>query len=208
MTFGKRQLVIGALVAALGAAVYLNWQFSGAQPVSVSESPESSAAEKQLGKTTYVNTEISEEDSSSHSGSEDIKDESAQETAAATAPSEKLTQEQREFFGSERKKREELQERTMEDLTGLAEGTDGSETAKTEAVKAAQEMADAIKKQADIEAEIKTKGFAECIVSINNGSCTVILTKDELNDATAITVKDIVNRQTGISFENITIASY
>ena len=28
MAFGKRQLVLAALVAALGAAVYLNWKFS------------------------------------------------------------------------------------------------------------------------------------------------------------------------------------
>ena len=28
MKFGKRQLVLAALVVALGAAVYLNWQFS------------------------------------------------------------------------------------------------------------------------------------------------------------------------------------
>ena len=27
MAFGKRQLVLAALVVALGAAVYLNWQF-------------------------------------------------------------------------------------------------------------------------------------------------------------------------------------
>ena len=31
MTFGKRQLVIASLVVALGAAVYLNWQFSEPQ---------------------------------------------------------------------------------------------------------------------------------------------------------------------------------
>ena len=29
MAFGKRQLVLAALVVALGAAVYLNWQFTG-----------------------------------------------------------------------------------------------------------------------------------------------------------------------------------
>ena len=29
MGIGKRQLVLAALVVALGAAVYLNWQFSG-----------------------------------------------------------------------------------------------------------------------------------------------------------------------------------
>ncbi len=208
MTFGKRQLVIGALVAALGAAVYLNWQFSGARPVAVTDSPESSVAEKQLGKTTYVNTEISGEEASLEQESGGSTAEESSTVSDVSETSSTLTQEQREFFGSERSKREQLQEKTMEDLTELAEAADGSENTKNEAVKAAQELAEVFKKQADIEAEIRTKGFEDCIVSINNGRCTVILTKEELNDATAITVKDIVNRQAGISFENITIASY
>ncbi|MFR1479586.1 MAG: hypothetical protein ACLSB9_29800 [Hydrogeniiclostridium mannosilyticum] len=29
MGFGKRQLILAALVVALGTAVYLNWQFTG-----------------------------------------------------------------------------------------------------------------------------------------------------------------------------------
>ena len=33
MTFGKRQLVIASLVVALGAAVYLNWQFSDSENI-------------------------------------------------------------------------------------------------------------------------------------------------------------------------------
>lgn len=214
MTFGKRQLLIGALVAALGAAVYLNWQFSGAKPVSVSESPESSVSQKQLGQTTYVNTELSgeeaspgeEPDSEGTESSTEPSGESAKQTAAEQCGS--LTQEQREFFGSEKSKRDELQEKTMEDLTEIVGAAEGTDTAKTEAVKAAEVLADVIKKQGDIETEIRTKGFCECIVSINNSFCTVVVTKEELNDATAITIKDIVNRQAGIDFENITITSF
>ena len=130
----------------------------------------------------------------------------AQQTAAEQCQT--LTQEQREFFSSEKGKRDELQEKTMEDLTELAGAADGSESARLEAVKAAQKLADTIKMQGDIEAEVKTKGFCECIASINNSCCTVIVTKDELNDATAVTIKDIVNRQSGIGFENITITSF
>ena len=63
MTFGKRQLVIAAMVVALGSAVYLNWQFSGTTPVDVTSTDESTT--KQLGQTTYVNTEISRKNTSS-----------------------------------------------------------------------------------------------------------------------------------------------
>ncbi len=63
MTFGKRQLLIAAMVAALGTAVYLNWQFSGVEPVSVNDDKQSVSVSKQLGQTTYVNTEVSGEKS-------------------------------------------------------------------------------------------------------------------------------------------------
>ena len=64
MTFGKRQLMVAAMVAALGTAVYLNWQFSGVEPVSVNDTSTSISTSKQLGQTTYVNTEVSNAESS------------------------------------------------------------------------------------------------------------------------------------------------
>ena len=72
MTFGKRQLVIAALVAALGAAVYLNWQFTGNTPAAVTQAEESS--EKQLGQTTYVNTEVSSQSYTKNESSAEMTD--------------------------------------------------------------------------------------------------------------------------------------
>ena len=85
MTFGKRQLMIGALVAALGTAVYLNWQFSGVQPVSVSGADESSSISKQLGQTTYVNTELSGEEAYPSDISDDAEQANAEETVSEAA---------------------------------------------------------------------------------------------------------------------------
>ena len=39
MKFGKKQLVLASLVLALGAAVYLNWQFAGTNRLPVGEQP-------------------------------------------------------------------------------------------------------------------------------------------------------------------------
>ena len=38
MKFGKKQLVLASLVLALGAAVYLNWQFAGTNKLPISDS--------------------------------------------------------------------------------------------------------------------------------------------------------------------------
>lgn len=208
MTFGKRQLVIAAMVVALGAAVYLNWQFSGNQPVTVADSSSVSSSTKQLGQTTYVNTEVSNEEASvasKSSKSESSGTSSTSSSKANTEVSSSLSKEQQEFFANERARRDQTQEKAIEDLSEIIESASNSESAKQEAVKAADSLAKTIKAESDIETEIKTKGFEDCMVSINNQSCTVIVTKGLLTDATAITIKDIVNRQGNIDFDKITI---
>ena len=58
MGIGKRQLVLAALVVALGAAVYLNWQFSGDNQLMVADaaalSPTGETSEKELGTAELV----------------------------------------------------------------------------------------------------------------------------------------------------------
>ena len=44
MKFGKKQLVLASLVLALGAAVYLNWQFAGTNRLPVGESQRRAAS--------------------------------------------------------------------------------------------------------------------------------------------------------------------
>lgn len=204
MTFGKRQLMVAAMVAALGTAVYLNWQFSGVEPVSVTDSQPSESVSKNLGQTTYVNTEVSgaKSEKSEVSKSESSKAEKVKETVQEV--SSILTKEQQEYFSSERAKRAQTQDKAQEGLEDIIEGST-SETAKKDALKIAERLANTIKAEGDIEAEIKTKGFAECLVMINNGSCTVIVAKGNLNEATAVTIKDIVVRQAGIEFDRITV---
>ena len=199
MTFGKRQLVIAALVVALGAAVYLNWQFSGVQPVTVSDAD--SEISKQLGQTTYVNTEISDISEISETTSENSS--VAVDTSVVNST---LSKEQQEYFANERIKRSQSQEKAIESLSDIIESATSSETAKQEAVKSAEALALAIKAESDIESEIKTKGFDDCLVSINNDSCSVIVPKGKLTDATAISIKDIIVRQGGIDFDKITIS--
>ena len=212
MTFGKRQLVIAAMVTALGTAVYLNWQFSGVEPVSVNDTPSSISTSKQLGQTTYVNTEVSNAESSkkpesskTESSKTEKETQSSKVKQTVSESKSNLTKEQQEYFSSERAKRSQSQDKATEALTDIIESASSSETAKKDAIKIAEKLADNIKAESDIEAEIKTKGFAECLVSINNGNCTVIVSKGNLNEATALTIKDIVNRQAGIEFEKITV---
>ncbi len=197
MTFGKRQLVIAALVVALGAAVYLNWQFSGNEPVTVAGTEESST--KQLGQTTYVNTEVT-------SKSETEKEESKKTTDKTEPVVAENGGADNGHFADERTKRSQSDAKAVEALSDIIEAASSSESAKKDAVAAAERLAKNIKAQSDIESEIKSKGFEDVFVSINNDSCNVSVYGGKLDDSSAITIKDIVNRQAGTAFDKITVA--
>ncbi len=200
MTFGKRQLVIAALVVALGAAVYLNWQFSGNDPAAVAGTEESST--KQLGQTTYVNTEVT----SSGSSKSESKNEESSKTTDKTKPAAAEDADISGHFADERTKRSQSDAKAVETLSDIIEAASSSENAKKEAVAAAEELASNIKAQSDIESEIKSKGFEDAFVSINNNSCNVLVYGGKLDDASAIAIKDIVNRQAGTAFDKITVS--
>lgn len=201
MTFGKRQLVIASLVVALGAAVYLNWQFSGSTPVSVAGAEESSS--KQLGQTTYVNTELS---SSEYSSSDPSKENSSSDNTKAAQANAGSETSDSGHFADERTERNKSNATAAEALSDIVESASSSEAAKKEAVAASEKLARSIKAQSDIEGQIKSKGFEDAFVSINNDTCIVSVYGKELDDASAIVVKDIVNRQTGIGFDKITVS--
>lgn len=202
VTFGKRQLLIGALVVALGAAVYLNWQFSsGTSRVEVSET---AAQTKELGQTVYVNTEVSGQVKKTASQS------SQQDSGSAQSSSQKETSDTKQSFDDpfyeERQKRQSARDEALSALEGIAEAVNSSESARTEAVKAVEKLSLTIKSESDMETEIKSKGFSDCFVSVNNENCSVIVPQEGLDEAAAVTIKDIVNRQSGIGFDKITIS--
>ncbi len=198
MTFGKRQLVIAALVAALGTAVYLNWQLSGAVPAETTGS--SRVSEKQLGQTTYVNTSAVTPESSS-AASKKTDSQGSSDVKTVNASSEKAGK-----FEKDRKSRSESNASAIEALNDIVEAAASSESAKKEAVEAAKELAKIIKLQTDLEAQIRAKGFDDAFVSVNNGSCIVSVSGGKLDEAAAIAIKDMVNRQAGIDFQKITVA--
>lgn len=196
MKFGKRQLVLAVLVIALGAAVYLNWQFAGNKSLIAANTSGSSSSisEKELGAATYVNTQ-SEPASGASSSQANTSSQTAPQLSASSA----------EYFASARLNRQHARDKANEILDVTLKNEQIGDDVKSAAVTASTDMAMNTEQESNIENLVKAKGFADCVAFIQNGECNIAVATNGLLDSQAITIKDAVRNQTGLLNSKIKI---
>lgn len=217
MKFGKRQILLASLILVLGAAVYLNWQFSGVKnDLAATEVVNDSATEKQLGQAQFVNlnsvADTSSNTSSDNNSSGDIKQTDtpvtsnvSSDTSSDNNSSNSGNKKAEDYFAQAKLNRQKAQDDAVEMVKDILEDATASETAKSEAVAQASKIANIIQQQSNVESLIKAKGFSDCLVFIQNSECSVVVSGVSLDDTLAITIKDIVTGQTGISADKVKI---
>ncbi|MGW8114501.1 SpoIIIAH-like family protein [Caproicibacterium sp. NSD3] len=188
MKMGKRQVILAALVVALGAAVYLNWQFAGGNTVQMAGT---TASEKELGQAQLVNADPS---------TSSVADSSEEMTTSSAASSSS------DSFTQARLTRQKARDQSVELLEKVTSDVSSSEDAKKEAVTKAAEIAQNIQQENNAENLIKAKGFNDCVVYLQNGTCNVVVSKGdkEMSEAVML-IKDIVVGQTGVTYDKIKI---
>lgn len=199
MKIGKRQLVLASLVLALGAAVYLNWVFSGDQKLVATDALTS---EKEYGQAQLVNASgetleesalfQAPEESTAESGTEPETASTAEKIHSATLAEARLSRQQARDSATE----------LLEDF--LKEGDASSEELKAAAEKAA-EIADAILQEDNIENLIKAKGYEDCVAMLENGECNIMVMIETAQPNDAVVIKDIVRGQTDLAYDKIKI---
>lgn len=193
MKLKKRQLILAMLIIALGAAVYLNWQFADNGSILTATTQvadqDSSNSEKALGDTTYVNTNA---------------DQNAQNSAQSNSDNN-MTPSATEYFSSARLARKQARDTANETLKATIDNPNATDDVKKSAVDQSAKIAANIEAEANIENMIKAKGFKDCMAYVENNQCTVNVFTTGLLDSEAIIIKDIVSSQTGISYSNIKI---
>lgn len=80
-----------------------------------------------------------------------------------------------------------------------------SEAAKQEAIDSMLTMTQTAQKETDAQMLLEVKGYADTVVSINNGTVDVMVNAVSLTDAQTAQIMDIVQRKTDVSAENIII---
>lgn len=182
MKFGKKQLVLASMVLALGAAVYLNWQFTGVNklPVGDTSSTVSQLGAAQLVNNAYVET-VSDKLQSSSSGA-----------SAADA------------FSEARMDRQSSRDAAIELLDQVLENVDADSEAKKEAVEQASVIAQNILKETNVENLLKAKGYSDSVAYLSNGECSVVVS-GKVEDTDTLIIQEIVIDQTGLTADKIKI---
>lgn len=200
MKYGKRQLILASLVLALGAAVYLNWQFAGTGVQVEESSAETSSAlgAAQLVNNNYVETVSDGVESTAGEVSEPDAEATQGEASEAAAPAaEKLS--------DARMMRQTARDEAVEMLEDILNDAEADSAVKEAAVSEASAIAQNILKETNIESLVAAKGFSECVAYINDNTCTIVVNGDMEDAQNALIVRDIAAAETGFSADQIKI---
>lgn len=181
MKIQRKHIVLASLVLALGAAVYINWQLSS--------TPDNLGA-KELGKATYVNTNVK-----------------ATVDEVSLNLNSKLSKEQQNYFSNARLKRDktadEVKNSALEALSLVESDEDTKETALAQLA----QLEELLMNQVSVENILSAKGFSDCICSISDDSVTVIVPDNEMSENSPLIIKDAVAEVCDIPFDNISIVT-
>ena len=177
MKVKKQHILAGALILALGAAVYLNWQFSGTPLIKPSS--------KELGSATYVSNEATATVDEAKTASKEM------------TPEAKLAQAKTD--------RTQAQDSALDAAENILSLSDSSDDAKAEAVKAANTIEQRMLAQSNIEGILTAKGYPSAICYLSDSGCTVTVLSSELSENSPVIIKEAVISQTEVEFNNIVI---
>ncbi len=175
--FGKKQLLLGTLVLALGMAVYLNYYFADSSSGLLDTKPQQQQQEddKHLGDALNVNSSVDDDETNYF-----VQARESRETARAEAT------------------------QTVKDLLSDVKATDEQKATATQQVLA---LASAMEQESAIENLIKAKGFDDCVVYIHEKQCSVVVDAEALTVQDTAKIAQTVTAQSGISAQNINIVA-
>ncbi len=172
----KRQIIMSALVLALGSAVFVNWYFTKPQTAPTQGDAGETKAYSVLGEAQYV-----------------------------SSAGEKTTLESNDTLTKSRVERNKAHDQVFDSLKEIINDSSSAKTAVDKAAEQLATLTDTIKLEADIDALINAKCGFGCITTISSDSVQVVCEKGALNSTSILQIKEIIMKHTQTSAENIII---
>ena len=186
MVLKSKQVLTATLIIALGAALTVNWYYKNTPELSDEQTTVLEEVSGSLGDTLYVGgtTAQSQEDTTTEAGNSAESD---------------------EYFADAKLKRKQSHDTVIESVNKTAESDNLDKDTKNRLVMMISDFQTQLKTETDCENLISAKTGNECLVVINDSACQVILKKNTLNDLLILQITEIIEKNTEISSENLTI---
>ncbi len=192
----KKQIILGALILALGAAVYLNWQFSSSipveQPVSALPQEETDIEDEDIGIAQLVN----------NSYIETVNDEAVTPNTTNVEADTTAIDNVAQVMSNARVTRQSTRDAALEILSDVLDNVESSDEAKKVAVEESAQIAQDMIEESNIENLLKAKGMDDVVVFISEDNCNVVVKGLEGN---TLIVQEIVTNETGLGVDKIQI---
>ena len=192
MDIKRKQLVLAAMVLALGAAVYLTWHFSG--PEVMPTGTEVSGESSELGAAQLVNNaylETAGGDVQGENEATQVNEQAGDTTADSQIAEARIT-------------RQNSRDEAIELLDNIISDESAELDAKEQAVTQASAIAKSILDETNIENLLSAKGYKDCVAYINNGDCNIVVS-GEIVENDSLIIQEIVIEQTGLEADKIKI---
>lgn len=112
-----------------------------------------------------------------------------------------------DYFAQSKQNRDIARSESMEVLKGVTTDSNSDKESKEQANAKLTAAADGMAKESTIEGLVKSKGFEDCFVTIDDSGVNVIVKGNQLEKDTVAQIKDIVIAQTGVKAGKIRISN-
>ncbi|MBR7037943.1 MAG: SpoIIIAH-like family protein [Oscillospiraceae bacterium] len=177
----RRHILLSCLTAMLAVAVYINYSLAGT-PVTTPVSELRSGTEH-YGDTEFVNAPAAEE-----------------AAAPALEPDPAA-----DYFAQARLEKTVSRDEAVQTLQMIMGGGDITHDEAVTTALDAVNVSSLIESEGRIESLIRSQGFEDCVVYLDNGSAKVVVRSDGLDASDAALIKEIILGEVTIPSENIRI---
>jgi stage III sporulation protein AH len=173
----RRNLIIFASIVLIGGAIYLNWLFFSGEPID----------------TAGDNNVI------------DYTGGATGETEFISATDASVETQADSYFAMTQLNRQRARDEAMESLQLVVDNENSLAELKQDAMQSMARISADIANEANIEALVCAKGFAECVAVLNENSASVVVKSAGLLPNEIIQIKEIVCEQSGLNPADVKI---
>ena len=179
LIIGRKQIAVAGLAVLLGAAVYVNYLYSGSQQVKTSEPAETETAN--YGEIKFVDTQLGDGTLSVGASASD------------------------EYFAQARLDKQQSRDESIEVLQSFYYGGDSTNDELAVIADGVMQVSGYIETESKIENLLKAQGFDDALCYLTGSTANVVVKTEGLNNAQAAQIKSTLLGEIAIPAENITI---